>query len=64
MYFFSKYLFIFRYLKRNVKLREMIIFDTSFFNQGSKAARAAGKICAFYGESTIAEGITRDWYAN
>ena len=40
--------------------RHLLLFA---FNQGSKSAKAAGDICAVYGEGAIAERTARDWYA-
>ena len=33
------------------------------FNRGQKTSKAAGDICAVYGEGAIAERITRDWFS-
>ncbi|CAI9734608.1 Hypothetical predicted protein [Octopus vulgaris] len=47
-------------VKKNEHFRHLLLFA---FNQGSKAAKAAGDICAVYGEGAIAERTARDWYA-
>ncbi|CAI9734958.1 Histone-lysine N-methyltransferase SETMAR [Octopus vulgaris] len=47
-------------VKKNEYFRHLLLFA---FNQGSKAEKAAGDICAMYGEGAIAERTACDWYA-